>query len=77
MAVGQRDALWRGRWPRRAVGWAACLGAAVMRVADGRVHGEAALGVQLQLQPLQRRRREKDPALWGKPRSPKETGVSL
>lgn len=45
-AVGQRDALGRGRRPRRAVGCAACLGAAVVRVAEGRVHGDAALGVR-------------------------------
>lgn len=59
-AVGQRDALGRGRRPGRAVGCAACLGAAVVRVAEGRVHGDAALGVRLQLRPPQQSRRRED-----------------
>lgn len=43
-AVGQRNTLGSGGRPRRAVGRAACLGAAVVWVAECRVHGKAALG---------------------------------
>lgn len=56
-AVGQRDALGRVGRPRRAVGWSASRGAAVVRVADSRIHGEAALGLRLQLRPSQHERR--------------------
>lgn len=56
-AVGQRDALGRGGRPRRAVGWGARLGAAVVRVLEGRIHGEAVLRLRLQLWPPQHERR--------------------